>query len=195
MLPFAPPLCAAAPPPPPLPAVHVERARDLLGTDLAALVGESYERAYADMLRVQQLTELEEILAVKWEEEEEAGGRPSSASGLAAAAAVPPAVLLAGGLGGAGRGRALTQQMWNGRLRGVQRNVEVWQALLRCACVGAGAGNGAGAGGRERSGACSTMRAPGHLPAAPRHPPLVQLPPACCPAPSRPSPPPTACGA
>lgn len=115
-----------APTPTPYASVHVERARDLLGTDLAALVGESYERAYADMLRVQQLTELEEILAVKWEEEEEAGTRSSGTNG-----GLPPSLLLAGGLGGARRGRALIQEMWNGRLRGVQRNVEVWQALLR----------------------------------------------------------------
>ena len=38
---------------------------ELLSTDLAALVGESYERAYTDMVRVQQLTELEEVVAYK----------------------------------------------------------------------------------------------------------------------------------
>jgi FKBP12-rapamycin complex-associated protein len=37
----------------------------MMSTDLAALVGESYERAYTDMVRVQQLTELEEVLAYK----------------------------------------------------------------------------------------------------------------------------------
>ncbi len=132
--------------------MHVERARDLLGTDLAALVGESYERAYADMLRVQQLTELEEILAVKWEEEEEAGGRGSPDGGLT------PSSLLAGGLGGARRGRALIQEMWNGRLRGVQRNVEVWQALLRW-------GGGRGWGGALRGdvvGCCKRSTTPYH---------------------------------
>lgn len=36
-----------------------------MSTDLAALVGESYERAYTDMVRVQQLTELEEVIAYK----------------------------------------------------------------------------------------------------------------------------------
>jgi FKBP12-rapamycin complex-associated protein len=46
-------------------AANTERAREQLGADLAALVGESYERAYADVVRVQQLTELEEIVAVK----------------------------------------------------------------------------------------------------------------------------------
>ncbi len=40
----------------------MDRARELLGTELAALVGESYERAYGDMVRVQQLTELEEVI-------------------------------------------------------------------------------------------------------------------------------------
>lgn len=40
----------------------VERARDTLSTDLAALVGESYDRAYTDVVRVQQLAELEEAV-------------------------------------------------------------------------------------------------------------------------------------
>lgn len=34
----------------------------MLGSELSALVGESYERAYGDMVRVQQLTELEEVI-------------------------------------------------------------------------------------------------------------------------------------
>jgi hypothetical protein len=45
-----------------LAAGNVDKARELLGTELAALVGESYERAYGDMVRVQQLTELEEVI-------------------------------------------------------------------------------------------------------------------------------------
>ena len=40
----------------------IEKSRDLLGQELAALVGESYERAYLNMVRVQQLTELEETV-------------------------------------------------------------------------------------------------------------------------------------
>lgn len=108
--------------------MSVERARDLLGTDLAALVGESYERAYADMLRVQQLTELEEILAVKRAE--------AAAEEAAATGGPPPASYLPGPAGGGPAGaKALMQAMWNGRLKGVQRNVEVWQALLRCVWV------------------------------------------------------------
>ncbi len=37
-------------------------ARELLGTELAALVSESYERAYIDVVRAQQLAELEEVI-------------------------------------------------------------------------------------------------------------------------------------
>ncbi|KAI3435635.1 hypothetical protein D9Q98_001694 [Chlorella vulgaris] len=102
-------------------AVAVERARDLLGTDLAALVGESYERAYADMLRVQQLTELEEILAVKREEQAAVEAAAIGGAALATVGYLP--------MSGAS-GKVLMQSMWNGRLKGVQRNVEVWQALL-----------------------------------------------------------------
>ncbi len=36
----------------------------------------------------------------------------------------------AGDLEAAETRRSLTRDMWRGRLRGVQRNVEVWQALL-----------------------------------------------------------------
>ena len=81
------------------------------------------------MLRVQQLTELEEILAVKRAEssEEGAGGTASAAH-------------LAGPGGRAAAAKALMQAMWSGRLRGVQRNVEVWQALLRCGRGGGQAG-------------------------------------------------------
>ena len=31
--------------------LHIERTRELMGTEFAALVGESYERAYTDMVR------------------------------------------------------------------------------------------------------------------------------------------------
>jgi FKBP12-rapamycin complex-associated protein len=39
----------------------IDLARELMATEFAALVGESYERAYTDMVRLQQLTELEEV--------------------------------------------------------------------------------------------------------------------------------------
>lgn len=88
-------------------AESTERARELLGADMSALVGESYERAYADMVRVQQLTELEEILVVK--AAERATARYSEFSQEV---------------------REHTRGIWKGRLQGVQQNVEVFQAIL-----------------------------------------------------------------
>ena len=41
---------------------HAAAARDALGAELAALVTESYDRSYGGMVRVQQLTELEEVI-------------------------------------------------------------------------------------------------------------------------------------
>lgn len=45
--------------------MHIDRARDMMANDFAALVGESYERAYSDMVRVQQLAELDEVMLYK----------------------------------------------------------------------------------------------------------------------------------
>ncbi|KAK8942075.1 Serine/threonine-protein kinase TOR [Platanthera guangdongensis] len=78
---------------------YVERARKCLATELAALVLESYERAYSNMVRVQQLSELEEV--IDYCSLSEANPR-----------------------------RDLIRNMWNERIRGAKRNVEVWQALL-----------------------------------------------------------------
>nr|CCA19196.1 PREDICTED: similar to fkbprapamycin associated protein putative [Albugo laibachii Nc14] len=46
-------------------ALYIDTTRKLLDTKLAALVGESYERAYWIMMTLQQLSELEEIIAYK----------------------------------------------------------------------------------------------------------------------------------
>jgi FKBP12-rapamycin complex-associated protein len=40
----------------------IEEARALVDTDLTALIGESYNRAYNTVVRVQQLAELEEVI-------------------------------------------------------------------------------------------------------------------------------------
>ena len=88
-------------------AESTERARELLGADMSALVGESYERAYADMVRVQQLTELEEILVVKTAERATASDSEFSREI-----------------------KEHTQGIWRGRILGVQQNVEVYQAIL-----------------------------------------------------------------
>lgn len=82
---------------------YVERARKCLATELAALVLESYERAYSNMVRVQQLSELEEVIDY--------------------------CTLPVGNPVTEGR-RALIRNMWTQRIHGVKRNVEVWQALL-----------------------------------------------------------------
>ncbi|KAI9850778.1 MAG: phosphatidylinositol kinase- protein kinase tor1 [Thelocarpon superellum] len=46
-------------------AFHIEKARDGLDTELSALLGESYNRAYSVVVRVQMLAELEEIITYK----------------------------------------------------------------------------------------------------------------------------------
>ncbi|KAF8410288.1 hypothetical protein HHK36_002814 [Tetracentron sinense] len=81
----------------------VERARKCLATELAALVLESYERAYSNMVRVQQLSELEEVIDY---------------------CTLPVENTVAEGR------RALIRNMWTERIQGTKRNVEVWQALL-----------------------------------------------------------------
>jgi FKBP12-rapamycin complex-associated protein len=89
---------------------QVERARMLLGTELSALVGESYERAYGAMVRVQQLTELEEVITYGL-----LGHQIANHAGDAVTAESR---------------RTLVRSMWRERIRGVQRKVEVWQGLL-----------------------------------------------------------------
>ncbi|XP_042007638.1 serine/threonine-protein kinase TOR-like [Salvia splendens] len=83
---------------------YVERARKCLATEVAALVVESYERAYSNMVRIQQLSELEEVMDYC-------------------------TLLTVGNTVAEGR-RVLIRNMWNERIKGAKRNVEVWQALL-----------------------------------------------------------------
>ncbi|KYQ91695.1 protein kinase [Tieghemostelium lacteum] len=45
--------------------VYIEHARQLVDTELTALLGESYNRAYKVVVRLQQLSELEEIIEYK----------------------------------------------------------------------------------------------------------------------------------
>lgn len=87
----------------------VDRARELMSTELAALVGESYERAYTDMIRVQQLTELEEVIEYKWAREGRAASLDPSSTDVMC---------------------QLLHQRWKDRLKGVQRHVDVWQSLF-----------------------------------------------------------------
>ncbi|KAF1987263.1 phosphatidylinositol 3-kinase tor2 [Aulographum hederae CBS 113979] len=48
---------------------HIDTARGLLETELTALLSESYDRAYLQILRVQMLAELEEIIEYKQEKQ------------------------------------------------------------------------------------------------------------------------------
>ena len=79
---------------------HVNKARDLLDTELTTLIGESYNRAYTQVVRIQMLAELEEIIQYK-----ESGDNRDR--------------------------RVVIQRTWMKRLRGCQRDVEVWQRILK----------------------------------------------------------------
>lgn len=61
-------------------------------------VGESYNRAYKVMVKVQQLVEMEEVIEYKSTD--------------------------------VGERKAVIREIWTKRLRGCQRNVEVWQDML-----------------------------------------------------------------
>lgn len=75
-------------------------ARDLLATELTALVSESYNRAYGVVVRVQMLAELEEIITYK---------------SLPADSDI----------------RKTMRRTWMKRLKGCQRNVDIWQRMLK----------------------------------------------------------------
>ncbi|KAK3316631.1 phosphatidylinositol 3-kinase tor2 [Apodospora peruviana] len=78
--------------------ICIEQAREGLDTELSALVSESYNRAYQQVVRVQMLAELEELIVYK-----QCGPEK----------------------------QATLRKTWETRLRGCQRNVEVWQRMLR----------------------------------------------------------------
>ncbi|GAA5848144.1 hypothetical protein JCM3766R1_000463 [Sporobolomyces carnicolor] len=81
---------------------HINKARDLLDTELTTLVGESYNRAYDAVVRIQMLSELEEIISYK---EATAAGNNER--------------------------RAVIQTTWMKRLKGCKRDVDVWQRILK----------------------------------------------------------------
>ena len=81
---------------------HINKARDLLDPELTTLVGESYNRAYDAVVRIQMLSELEEIIGYK----------------------------TAVATGNLDR-RSVIQRTWMKRLKGCKRDVEVWQRVLK----------------------------------------------------------------
>ncbi|KAI8925792.1 armadillo-type protein [Entophlyctis helioformis] len=78
----------------------IQKTRDLLDTELTALMGESYNRAYNTVVRLQMLTELEEIIQYK-----QVYDQPEA--------------------------QAFIRKKWMTRIKGCQRNVEVWQRILK----------------------------------------------------------------
>eukprot|EP00158_Paraphelidium_tribonemae_P009901 Partr_v1_DN28994_c0_g1_i3_m24719 putative Phosphatidylinositol 3-kinase len=78
----------------------IDKTRALLDVELKALVGESYNRAYNVVVRVQMLAELDEIIQYK-----KFGDMPDR--------------------------QAVIRYTWMKRLKGCQRNVEVWQRILK----------------------------------------------------------------
>ena len=77
----------------------------MLGTELAALVRESYDRSYGALIRAQQLTELDEVIEY--------------------------AQLTAVASPAAARRQEIIRKMWRDRIYLVKRDVEVWQELLQ----------------------------------------------------------------
>jgi len=80
--------------------LHIAKARDGLDTELSAMLGESYNRAYQTIVRIQMLAELEEIITYK-----QSSPNPER--------------------------QEVMRQTWTRRLKGCQRNVEVWQRMLK----------------------------------------------------------------
>lgn len=83
----------------------IERTRRALAVDLSALVSESYNRAYHQIVVAQQLSEMEEIVQYM---------RLRGAGAFEAAHTYITHL----------------QKMWEKRLRGCQRNVDVWSRIL-----------------------------------------------------------------
>ncbi|KAK3073501.1 phosphatidylinositol kinase- protein kinase tor1 [Teratosphaeriaceae sp. CCFEE 6253] len=80
--------------------LHITKAREGLDTELSALLGESYTRAYSVIVRVQMLAELEEIITYKQHASD-------------------------------AERQERMRETWTKRLKGCQRNVEVWQRMMK----------------------------------------------------------------
>jgi FKBP12-rapamycin complex-associated protein len=80
----------------------LDMARDLMYTEVSALVGESYERAYKSVVKAQQVAELEEVIMYRQSYERADGVEH----------------------------REHLRQMWGERLKGIQGDVDVWQGIL-----------------------------------------------------------------
>lgn len=108
---------------------YITQARDAVDVPLAALVAESYDRAYEYMITVQQLSELEEVIQYKKELEAESAARAAGIEEEYSQLAprkpedgpLPPSRL---------KRHDIIKRSWQQRLEGCQRDVDVWQRLL-----------------------------------------------------------------
>lgn len=101
--------------------------RELLATELVALVGESYSRAYADIVRAQQCAELSEVVQYLRLQKVADGGRGDE--GDADGMDTEEAARAEASAGAAERMRTI-REVWHARLLGVERTVDVWTGLL-----------------------------------------------------------------
>eukprot|EP00762_Andalucia_godoyi_P003296 ANDGO_06658.mRNA.1 Serine/threonine-protein kinase TOR2 len=101
----------------------IDRARKFLDAELTALLNESYPRAYDAVVRVQQLVELEEILAFKKKSSGMALTQSDTMLGPESSGfSVDDAQFI--------REKESLKRIWSSRLLGCQRNVDHWQELL-----------------------------------------------------------------
>ena len=118
------PSCARAPV---SPQRRPDACRELLATELVALVGESYSRAYADIVRAQQCAELSEVVQYLRLQKVAEGGRgdEGDADGME-----PEEAARAEASAGAAERMRTIREVWHARLLGVERTVDVWTGLL-----------------------------------------------------------------
>ena len=91
-------------------------AREDVDTEFTALISESYDRSYSTFVYLQQIAELEEM--TEFWKGARAGAR-GTALGHDAAAAQEHA------------GREHLRELWDKRLKGVKRDIDVWANLLK----------------------------------------------------------------
>jgi hypothetical protein len=97
--------------------------RELLATELVALVGESYSRAYPDIVRAQQCTELSEVIQYL-KLQSISGTKPDEDD------PDPEGIICDDANTEAKERMRLIRDVWHSRLLGVERSVDVWTGLL-----------------------------------------------------------------
>ena len=99
---------------------YIDSARELLDTELTALVGESYNRAYRVSVRIMMLAEMEEIIEYKSIFHTYQEALKLSDPGVSKSYTVPN-----------NPRQARIRDMWNKRLLGCQPEPEIWRRILQ----------------------------------------------------------------